>query len=205
VDAALLQGGVSFDKLNKSALQRFSVEVRKIDAFAGGVARARMPGERVDNDFAFLFARYNLVPLFRQAVDAFTERQTAQLHLPEGRAPRPPRGETLPGPSPDLPIPGEARRRLRRRLLAGSFTQSTMGGPTYRRPPQPRFARSSATSFHSWLEWPLTCLIHSLPGFALYASFHSACAAATSFLFFFALSRPEGSSARRGFSFGSFL
>ena len=35
--------------------------------------------------------------------------------LPEGRPPRPPRGETLPGPSPDLPIPGEALRRPRRR------------------------------------------------------------------------------------------
>lgn len=57
-------------KLNNSAMQLFSRELKLADAFQGGVAAARMPGERGESNFALLYARYVLVPSYRERLNA---------------------------------------------------------------------------------------------------------------------------------------
>ena len=83
VPERLLMPSVSWEKLNNSARQRFSVELRKVEAYSGGVDDARMPGEREPADFAFNHARYLRNIAFRQAVDAklaFWKQQLLQRH-----------------------------------------------------------------------------------------------------------------------------
>ena len=61
----------------------------------------------------------------------------------------PPRGGTLPGPSPDLPIPGEARRRPWRRLVCSiSFALLADERPPRRAPVLCREARAATQWFH---------------------------------------------------------
>ena len=56
-------------KINNSAAQLFSRELKQADAFNGGFAAARMPGERGEPNFALLHARYVLVPSYRESLN----------------------------------------------------------------------------------------------------------------------------------------
>ena len=52
------------EKLSNSASQIFAREVRSIEAFADGVATARLPGDQAWSDFGLMHKRYTLVPSF---------------------------------------------------------------------------------------------------------------------------------------------
>ena len=78
VSPALLEPGVSWEKVNSSAEQHFSREVRACDAF-DSLASARMPGERADNDFALLHARCEAGGRFALEVDAKLAHWRSQL------------------------------------------------------------------------------------------------------------------------------
>jgi len=70
----LLAPGADVSILNNSAAQVFSREISLTDAYKKGVAHSRMPGERVDNDFALHYAR-------------FTRAERSQLaHVPKSRS-----------------------------------------------------------------------------------------------------------------------
>ena len=83
---------------NNSARQILAAEVKTVPAFAGGVASARLPGERCDGDFVLLLLRYELVPEYRILLDAKLEHwrmQHRQRHAALSRVKALPPGASL--------------------------------------------------------------------------------------------------------------
>jgi hypothetical protein len=55
-----------------------AAEVKSVPAFAGGVASARLPGERCDSNFVLFLLRYELVSEYSTLLDAKIEHWRMQ-------------------------------------------------------------------------------------------------------------------------------